>query len=160
MIIAGTGHRPDKLGGYGEDVMERLVHVAAVWLADNTKHGDRVITGMALGWDIALARACVELNIPYICAIPFVGQQRMWPKESQAWYIELLSTAYQIEHICDPGYAPWKMQKRNEWMVDRADMVLALYNGTSGGTGNCLKYVQEKNKKIVNLWEKYEKLKA
>ena len=34
MIVAGTGHRPDKLGGYGKEVHERLVHVACTALGD------------------------------------------------------------------------------------------------------------------------------
>ena len=32
MKIAGTGHRPNKLGGYGEEVREKLVRTAEVWL--------------------------------------------------------------------------------------------------------------------------------
>jgi hypothetical protein len=28
MIIAGTGHRPDKLGGYGDEVFNKLVSLA------------------------------------------------------------------------------------------------------------------------------------
>ena len=34
MIVAGTGHRPDKLGGYGKEAHERLVHVACTALGD------------------------------------------------------------------------------------------------------------------------------
>ncbi len=34
------------------------------------------------------------------------------------------------------------MQVRNEYMVDRADLVLALWNGTPGGTGNCVRYAR------------------
>ena len=33
------------------------------------------------------------------------------------------------------------MQKRNEFMVDKADMVLAIWNGNQkGGTWNTIKY--------------------
>ena len=29
------------------------------------------------------------------------------------------------------------MQARNEWMVDQATRLAALWDGSSGGTGNC-----------------------
>ena len=136
MIICGTGHRPNKLGGYGQEVTDKLVHTAAVWLADNSPK--KVITGMALGWDQALALAARELAIPYICACPFVGMQDKWPQASKNLYIDILSEAFEIHYVCEPGYAAWKMQKRNEWMVDHADLVVALWDGSSGGTGNCI----------------------
>jgi uncharacterized phage-like protein YoqJ len=49
------------------------------------------------------------------------------------------------------------MQIRNEWMVDNAHIVLALWDGSSGGTGNCIKYANRKsvNKPIINLWSSW-----
>lgn len=51
MIICATGHRPNKLGGYGRDVYARLVKLAYDYLA--VQKPDAVISGMALGWDQA-----------------------------------------------------------------------------------------------------------
>jgi hypothetical protein len=36
---------------------------------------------MARGWDLALAKAAVELGLPLFAAIPFVGQESRWPAE-------------------------------------------------------------------------------
>jgi len=47
------------------------------------------------------------------------------------------------------------MQTRNIWMVDNCDLVLALWDGSDGGTGNCIKYANKIGKPIVNLWDKY-----
>lgn len=160
MIIAGTGHRPNKLGGYSQEAQDKLVNIACMWLGDNISHGDKVITGMALGWDTALALAARQLSIPYIAAVPFVDQQKMWPQKSKNLFVDLLATADSIKYVCEPGYAPWKMQKRNEWMVDNSDMVLALWDGSNGGTANCVRYAENKNKEIVNLWELYEEIKS
>lgn len=41
------------------------------------------------------------------------------------------------------------MQKRNEWMVDRIDELLAIYNGTPGGTKNCIDYAKKLGKPIT-----------
>ncbi|PAD70641.1 hypothetical protein CHH83_02225 [Bacillus sp. 7586-K] len=43
------------------------------------------------------------------------------------------------------------MQKRNEWMVDNSDYVIAVWDGTKGGTGNCVKYAQKQNKYITTI---------
>ena len=49
----------------------------------------------------------------------------------------------------DP-YAVWKMQKRNIWMVDQSNVVVAVWNGEkSGGTYNCIKYAIEKKKPVL-----------
>jgi uncharacterized phage-like protein YoqJ len=61
---------------------------------------------MALGWDLAFARASVELGIPLIAAVPFEGQEAMWSPESQAKYRALLAEAETV-HVVSPGaYRP------------------------------------------------------
>lgn len=151
MIYAGTGHRPNKLGGYSDEVLTKLKSLAI----DNLDGVDKIITGMALGWDTALALAALYLDIPYIAAVPFYGQERMWPKESQDRYHNLIKQASDVVYVCDQGYAPWKMQIRNEWMVDNCDIVLALWDGSKGGTGNCIEYALKKGKPIKNVWSDF-----
>jgi len=41
------------------------------------------------------------------------------------------------------------MQKRNEYMVDNADIVIAVWDGTKGGTCNCVRYAKKLGKDIV-----------
>lgn len=153
LIASATGHRPNKLGGYGEDVQKRLFYLACDFLKINSPM--KVISGMALGWDMAWARAAIYLGIPVIAAVPFYGQEAMWPEESQKKYKDTLNKCKDVIYVCDKGYAAWKMQVRNEYMVDHSDIVIALWNGTNGGTGNCVKYAEKQNKQIINLWSKY-----
>jgi uncharacterized phage-like protein YoqJ len=153
MIVCGTGHRPNKLGGYGKQSFGRLVYLAHDWLGENKP--DKVVSGMALGWDQALAVATVNYKIPLIAAIPFEGQETAWPKESQDYFHRILKRASEIKYVCEPGYASWKMQERNKWMCDNSDLVLALWDGSSGGTGNCIEYAKKQDKKIVNLYDKW-----
>ena len=54
-------------------------------------------------------------------------------------------------HIYEQSYRPWLMQKRNEYMVDRCDKLTALWDGSSGGTGNCVKYAIKQNKNILTI---------
>ena len=159
--MAVTGHRPDKVGGYGDDAFHRLFVVARNELA--RLNPEEVITGMALGWDQAVAEAAGRLGIPYVAAVPCVGQDRIWPKESQARYNALLTRAKEVKVVTDGPYAAWKMIARNKWMVDNCDEVLALWDGFRGpngeyvgGTGSCVEYATGKKKTIHNAWESWK----
>jgi uncharacterized phage-like protein YoqJ len=156
MIMCGTGHRPNKLGGYSNEA-EDLVLATALAALDRNRPS-KVISGMALGWDQALARAAVLRNIPFIAAVPFEGQEKAWPRDSQIMFTKLLRLAEGVQIVSEGGYAPWKMQVRNQWMVDNAGMVLALWDSSEGGTGNCIKYAQKVGKPVVNVWDIYEQL--
>lgn len=155
MIICGTGHRPNKLGGYSDEAHIKLIDLAKWWL--HCTDTDKAISGMALGWDMAIAEACCQLELPWIAAVPFEGQEKAWPKQSQEIYHKTLAFADEVVYVCESGYAPWKMQKRNEWMVNNSDRVLALWDGSTGGTGNCIGYANKVNKPIINLWDEYNK---
>lgn len=146
MIIASTGHRPNKIPvdpqRLFEFACERLTLISPV----------RVISGMAQGWDEALAAAARHMGIPYVAAVPFPGHgKKHWPGRIYA-FMDLLAGAAEIEIICDtPGAR--SMQRRNEWMVDRADRVLALHDGSWGGTFNCIQYAQKRGVPVDNCWD-------
>lgn len=155
LVIAGTGHRPDKLGGYDQTTSNRLVDLATAAL--KTCGPKKVITGMALGWDQALAIACGHLSIPYTAAVLFKGQEGRWSSGQQELYRLLLDAAAEVIYVSDPGFTAAKMQKRNEWMVDHSDAVLALWNGSAGGTANCVRYAQSMHVPVINLWSSWVK---
>ena len=151
-IVSVAGHRLGrKLGGYGKEVLAALQRVALRGLEQ--LQPDEVITGMALGWDQAVALACIELGIPFIAAVPCDGQERLWPAASQELYKSILERAAKVVVVSPGEYAPWKMYKRNEWMVDNSDQVLALWDGSpDGGTAACVRYAQSKGKGVLNVW--------
>lgn len=159
MHIAGTGHRPDKLGGYTERVERRLHGLAVACVFEHRP--DRIISGMAQGWDTALAEAAVRMRVPFTAAIPFWGQDLLWPAKAQRRYQKLLDLADRVHVVVDtdsgdPVLNPWfAFQARNEWMVDHCDLVLALWDGSKGGTGNCVSYAKKIGVPICNVWESY-----
>lgn len=155
MKIAGTGHRPNKLGGYGEEVREKLVRTAEVWLMAHPEV-DEVISGGALGWDQALAQAAINLGLEVTLALPFPGFEDRWPTASKLYLHSLMAQADRVVFVSDAPYAVWKMQVRNEWMVEHCDLLLALWDGSAGGTGNCIGYANKVGKPIHNLWEDFQ----
>lgn len=150
--VAVTGHRPDKLPdratGYKVPNPYYDIVVKGLVEAFTKFEPDYVLTGMALGVDQWAAEICLNMTIPFVAAIPFEGQEKMWPPHSQAKYHWLLSRAYAKYVICEGGFEPWKMQKRNEWMVDSCHQLVAVWNGSPGGTQNCITYATTKKKAI------------
>jgi uncharacterized phage-like protein YoqJ len=149
MILCATGHRPPKIFPY------KIPNPKYNWVYEKIKEAilelkpKQAISGMALGFDQLFADVCIELHIPFIAAIPFIGQEKIWPQHEKDKYHALLKQAADQHIVCEGGYSPDKMQVRNCFMVDNSDVVLACFDGSKGGTGNCVDYAKSKNKRIV-----------
>lgn len=142
MILALTGHRPDKLGGYDPCALHEWLR-AQLRAVFEIQRPTEVITGMALGWDTFGAEVAVTMGIPFCAAIPFEGQERKWPADSQRRYRVLLARAARVK-IVSEHYYKGVFQARNVWMVDQLkasdDALYVCHDGSAGGTLNCLKY--------------------
>lgn len=153
MIIAATGHRPDKLlkdynmtGPLSNWISQKFDEVFEEYSPE------LCISGMALGVDMIFAVSALYRSIPVTAAIPFKGQESMWPDKSKELYNKILShRLVEKVYVCDPGYSAYKMSKRNEYMVDACDVLVAVWDGTSGGTGNCVKYARKVGKEIIHI---------
>lgn len=156
MVLAGTGHRAGKTGGHSPEAATRLARIAEHAL--RILQPDVVITGMALGWDTALAEACTVLYIPFVAAIPDEMQPSKWPQSSRDIYFNLLEQAYEVKNVSGSNeYHVSHLQERNEWMYDASTSTLALWDGSPGGTYNYLKYaVAQATKPMYNVWPMLE----
>jgi uncharacterized phage-like protein YoqJ len=155
-IVAVTGHRPGKLGGYGADVLSRATLLAAKYLRELDPK--EVITGMALGWDTACALAAIRLHIPLTAALPFEGQDRLWTLDQRAMYRCILTHAAEVVTIATGAADPFlNYQMRNVWMADRCEEVLALWDGSAGGTAHMVRYATGPGRwrKVYNAWEEW-----
>lgn len=162
LVAMVTGHRPHKLGGeydyqgpYTDFVRAELRKQLLL------RKPKKAISGMAQGVDTIYALLALELKIPLLAAIPFEGQERKWPKRAQDLYFQILSDPLTTKVlVSDPPYEASKLQIRNEYMVDHSNLIFAVYDGTKGGTFNCLQYARKKNKEIVvvnpNGWRSTE----
>ncbi len=136
MIVAGTGHR---------ELRDRD------WIAAQTERAlidmgaSLVYTGMASGFDLLLAKTAWGLGIPFIAAKPWRGHV---PRVADRYdYYRALELAQDVVNVLPNDDYPgaWAYQKRNEYMVDNSEGVLALLEaGKKGGTYNCLKYASGK----------------
>lgn len=155
MRIGITGHRPSKLWGY--DLTSPQYEALRSILRETILQSqcDMAYTGMALGVDQIFAEEILQLkqqghNITLCACIPFLGQQCKWPAKAQEHYRVLCSKCDSSVCVCQGNYASWKLQKRNEYIVDRVDKLIAVWNGEpNGGTFNCIKYALENNVETV-----------
>lgn len=115
------------------------------------------ISGMALGADTLFAEAVINcrnsgLPVRLIAAVPFAGQEGKWNAKAQENFRFLLNAADQVEIVSPGAYSPAKMQIRNQWMVDHAMVVMAVWDGKqSGGTWNCIQYARQRHRWMVQL---------
>lgn len=164
MIVSGTGHRPPRLIGTWDPIKLHALDVALTdlaieWMEPRLGQIEYIISGMAQGWDLALVRAALALEIPFVAAVPFEGQESKWPQEHQEAFRRMLERAMRVEIICPGPYANWKFLKRDEWMVDNSTRLLALYDGSpNGGTAHTYTYAEAKEMPISNLWSRFQRL--
>jgi hypothetical protein len=166
MILAATGHRPPGLwprsrsglnfSAFTDASGDTVTGFAEVCLRE--MQPDEVISGMAQGWDMAVARAAVRLGIPFDAYIPFKGQEEIWPGRAQAAYRDLLALARSVV-VCSPFKLNIAFLRRDERMVDDADEILALWDGSDGGTGHTVRYAEEwaPLKPLTNVWPQWER---
>lgn len=154
MIISFSGHRPDKLPN--KETGYKLPNPTYNYICRETEKlllqikPDKCISGMALGFDQYAAFVCTKLGIPFIAAVPHIGQESIWPEHSKKIYSTLLKKAAEVVIVSDGGYTAWKMQTRNQWMINHCDQVIACWDGTPGGTHNCLQYATQQ-KKVIHI---------
>ena len=152
MIYSGTGHRLEVIGYENKP---KLIRYATSILPGYNP--TKVISGMAIGWDQALAWAAVNNSVPFIAAVPFKGQESIWPQKAKDEYYKLLELAEEVVIVCEGGFAPHKYHVRDKWMVDRGDQMIALWNGNQyGGTYSTVKMAKKAEKTINNVWPGWE----
>lgn len=139
---AFTGHRPQNLPfGFREDderctaLKETLKkQIISLITDENVTH---FISGMALGVDMYAAEIVLELKKTY----PGITLESAIPCETQAakWNAAMRERYYGIAAQCDKEtllqthYTPDCMDKRNRYMVDHADYIIAVWDGKPSG---------------------------
>nr|DAW13088.1 MAG TPA: Protein of unknown function (DUF1273) [Bacteriophage sp.] len=178
MVICATGHRSDKLGcGKGDDwsskspklqpVRDRIEAKLRSILDFQVLAGEKkfeLISGMALGVDQLffsvgnqLRKEYAEQGITIVltAAVPCIEQDGIWKDDCKISYAAMLKAADKKVRISNKKYEDDKgcMQRRNRFMVDNADMVLAYHDGSEGGTKNCIDYAKSIGAVIENAFE-------
>ena len=136
---AFTGHRPNSFPWKYDETARDCVLLKKVLAGQiDALVGEGVtewLSGMALGTDH--------------CILPCEGQEVKWPKAEQERYRSILRQADEVVYV-SRAYHSDCMLERNRYMVDRASILLAVYNGTRrSGTGMTVNYADAKHRMIT-----------
>lgn len=130
-----TGHRPQRIPD------EHRTREMIAQVLSEVKPSI-VFQGMAAGVDLWTAAEAWKLGIPFHSVRPWEGHKPSVSKNVSDWVFRNSAHIDVVVHQEKyPG--PWVYESRNRWMIDRADVMLAVWDGEpSGGTFNAVKYAR------------------
>lgn len=154
-----TGHRPERLGGYDKNdpknvKVRAFLKTAIERLRD--EGFEEFVSGGALGVDQWAAEIVLELGLKLCIALPFAKYGENWPPQSLV-DLEALKAKARVVVVCEGGYFDengkplhWKNHKRNEWMKDNSECIIAVWDGKpEGGTASAVKGGKKAGKRFV-----------
>ena len=118
----------------------------------NQRQVTHFISGMTLGAGIWCAETVLELKaahpITLECAIPCETQAANWREPDRGRWVSIVERC-DWETMLQTRYTADCFQKRTRYMIDRSDFVIAVWNGTPGGTGRAVTYTRGRGKALV-----------
>lgn len=149
-IVAFTGHR-----AYSGSDEELLVATIRDLYAEGVRH---FRVGMAEGFDLAAGRAVVDIMLSHNdiileACIPWPTFASRFTAEERSLYNTILSHATVVRYS-DNAYHPAIFRHRNDMLVEGADVVVAWWSGTTGGTAYTVKKAKKLGCRIINLYPK------
>ncbi len=154
-----TGHRPEKLP-WGDDetdprcaaLKRKLYDAVESAFDEGMRH---FICGMARGCDFYFAEAVIELrqkkgDIRLEAAVPCPTQADNWSEADRSRWRSLLALC-NLETMVQDRYTKGCMLRRNRYMVDHSSLVIAVYDGTAGGTRRTLEYALRQKILFVDI---------
>lgn len=142
MILAVTGHRPERLGSVPD-----FVNYFGQFLVNNPV--TKIYVGMCEGADFEAAKVADLMGVPYVAVRPWLGHRSGSIHE----YDEILNQAQSVKVLDQsmdyPGAHAY--HNRNMFMVDNSDTVFAAWDGIArGGTYQTKNYAKNNGKRVYH----------
>ena len=157
-----SGHRSDRLPQSNEE-MEKLK--VRLWEEIDKAIEDGVDTfyvGVCYGWDLLCAEAVLKRKrvikladpkiIKLIAVVPYEEQAKNWKESDREIYYDILAQCDEVITL-NTRYTQGCYHERNRYMVDHSNKLICYYDGSSGGTAYTVKYAEQKQLQIINLYE-------
>ena len=158
MACAFTGHRPVRFSFGYDDEDEKCIRLKLMLAAQISRLIESGVstfyTGMALGTDQWCAGIVLDMkreypNVRLTAVLPCETQASKWSPEQRERYFNTLADCDDVITL-NTRYTPDCMRIRNETMVDRADFLLAIWNGKPrGDTAATVRYAKSRALPIV-----------
>jgi len=160
-VVAFTGHRPRKLQSEAIPTIRRaLADIVGRVLR---KYPNAVfLSGMALGVDQWAAEAVLAARdagarCRLVAVLPFEGQQDRWPRPDRERYLSILERADLVIPLVmgmpprSPAHARRLLLARNRWMVKAARAVIAVWDGSPGGTAYTVRFALKSGRVVMRF---------
>lgn len=156
-VCSFTGYRPGKLPFLADKKSEKYQSLRKLLKAEIIGLAQKNITffqtGMARGIDLLCGEIVLEIrkefDVHLFCAIPCKNQCCGWSGADVEAYNKLLSAASGVTYITSENYRDGCMMKRNRFLVDTSQYILAVYDGQRGGTMSTINYAKKKKRTII-----------
>ena len=157
-----TGHRPRSFSfGFDESSPEfaQLRQRIRNTIIQVCNAGCRTFyCGMAEGVDLWCGELVLELRDSFepplriVPVVPFLAQPSSMKEWNQKRYHRIMESAEE-RYLVSREYTKLCYQKRNHFLVDSADALIAVFKETeySSGTGQTVRYAKRKKKKIFMI---------
>ncbi len=156
---AFTGYRPGKLP-WGSDERDARCMEFKFRLRESLEYligrgYVHFLSGGALGFDLMAAEIVLSLREKYpwirlVMVLPYDGQANRWPEEQRRRWLSAIEQCDQVVHISH-DYDRGVFFRRNHYMVQQADLLLAAYDGKPGGTAGTVAYAKRHGVRVVRL---------
>lgn len=153
-----TGHRSHKLPWRANEEDERCKTMKETLRCEIEKSIQRgyktFLCGMALGFDMICAEMILDLKKQYkdiklIGALPCRTQDIKWSIKNKERYRNILTQLDDIRCVYEEYIGVECMLERNRYMVNNSSLMIALFNGLSGGTKSAINYAKKQGLEIV-----------
>ena len=157
---AFTGHRPEKMP-WGKDengplgiefkfrLREALEYLIGRGYTDFLSGGSRGFDLMAAEIVLSLRETYPWIRLTMVC--PWNGQADKWDEEDRERWQAILEESDKVVYISG-HYEKSVYFRRNAYLVDNAQMLLACYNGDQrSGTGQTIRYAHRKGIRVSIL---------
>ena len=156
-----SGHRSEKLYQSVTDIAELRTQIYTE-IENAVDDGyNTFIFGACYGFDLLCAEIVLLAKMVkqrssnpmrLIAVIPFEEQPDGWGETDRNHYSHILGKCDQIVAV-SATYTHDCYHKCNNYMVDHSSRLVCYYDGNSGGTAYTVKYAQQKNIMVINLYQ-------
>ena len=88
-----------------------------------------------------------KANSAFICVLPY-------PEKDMEYYEKYYDNVIIVPECVKKTHPKFAITKRNQWMVEQADLFICYVEREEGGAYAALKHAKKNKKKIINLAQK------
>lgn len=159
LVCAFSGHRPERLP-WGDNENDPRCQALKIQLERTLRTlcaggCHKFLCGMARGTDMyyleALSHLRGEFPLTIEAVVPCPSQSERWEQEEQLRYLRMLGLCDKTT-VLEEHYTDGCMLRRNRYMVEKAHILVTVFDGSPGGTAATVRYARARGLKIIPLW--------